>query len=102
MEEPRPIEGIPVFLLDTTRVIKESDVPMVATVAVTLAWASMADMDVCVCCADEPSMDLVEMKCCKKIIHRQCILAWLAVCNCCDHCRAEVDTVNVVEYPVIP
>ena len=103
LEEPSQIkDGIPVLPPNTMRVIKESDVPMVAAAAATSAPALMADMDVCVSCADEPSMDLVEMKCCKKTIHRQCILAWLAVSNQCVHCQAEVDTVNVADYPVIP
>ncbi len=46
-------------------------------------------------------MELIQMNCCKNTIHRQCILAWLAVSNRCVYCRAEVETVQVVDYPVI-
>ena len=40
------------------------------------------------------------MKCCKKTIHRQCVIAWLAMSNRCVHCQQAV-TMEVVEYPAI-
>ena len=74
---------------------------MVAAAAAASSLAQTANMDICICCADDISMELIEMKCCKKPIHRQCILAWLAVSNRCVYCRGQADTLAVVDYPVI-
>jgi hypothetical protein len=100
IEEPHPMPGMPEQSFVTMATIKESEIPMVAAVAAALSRAQTAEMDICICCADDISMELIEMKCCKKPIHRQCILVWLAVSNQCVYCCGQADTLAVVDYPV--
>jgi hypothetical protein len=49
----------------------------VAAAAAASADAPEADIDICFCCCDSLSMDLVRLICCKKTIHRQCLMAYL-------------------------
>jgi hypothetical protein len=93
--------GMPEQSFVTMATIKESEIPMVAAAAAALSRAQTANMDICICCEDDISIELIEMKCCKKPIHRQCILSWLAVSNRCVYCRGQTDTLAVVDYPVI-
>ncbi len=97
IEEPHPMPGILEQSFVTMATIKESEIPMVAAAAAASSRAQTADMDICVCCADDISMELIEMKCCKKPIRRQFILAWLAVSNRCVYCRGRADTLGVVD-----
>ncbi len=56
----------------------------VAAAAAASADAPEADMDICFCCCDSLALELVRLTCCKKTIHRQCLLAYLGTnSQCC-------------------
>jgi hypothetical protein len=67
----------------------------VAAAAAASADAPEADMDICFCCCDSQSMELVHLICCKKTIHRQCLLAYLGSNSQCCYCRCPVDIAKV-------
>jgi hypothetical protein len=46
-------------------------------------------------------MNLIHLKCCKKTIHEQCLLAYLGVNNQCLYCCCILDLAKVLEYPII-
>jgi hypothetical protein len=73
--EPRPEDG------ETTTAPRRSyptiDAAFAAATAAS-ADAPEADMDICFCCCDFLAMELVRLTCCKKTIHRQCLLAYLS------------------------
>jgi hypothetical protein len=41
----------------------------------------------CFCCADLPSMELINLPCCKASVHRHCVLEALKRNNQCVYCR---------------
>ena len=88
MEEPYPIPGMPQAAHYTTRTDDDqaTSIPAVASAVAASLQGAPADMDICFCCADDVDMELVRMTCCKKTIHRQCILACLHVST---HCGRE-------------
>jgi hypothetical protein len=55
-------------------------------------------MDICFCCCDSVSMDLVRLTCCKKTIYHQCLMAYLGTNSQCCYCRCPVDMKNVMDY----
>ncbi len=63
--------------------------------------APEADMNMCICCCDSLAMELVRLTCCKKTIHRQCLLAYLGTNSQCCYCRCPVDMEKVMEYETI-
>ncbi len=74
--------------------------------AVTAAAAASvdapeADMDIYFCCCDSLAMDLVCLTCCKKTIHRQCLLAYLGTNSQCCYCCCPVDMAKVMGYETI-
>ncbi len=75
----------------------------VAAAAAASADAPEADMDICFCCCccDSLAMELVRLTCCKKTIHRQCLLAYLGTNNQCCYCCSPVDMAKVMEYETI-
>ena len=93
-------------LLPTATTIDDNDTatcrhPAVADAVAASSQALAVDVDICFCAADDISMELIEMKCCKKNIHRLCLVAWLATSNHCVHCRGEVTMEEVFDYPAI-
>jgi hypothetical protein len=48
----------------------------VAAAAAASVDALEAEMDICFCCCNSLAMELVRLTCCKKTIHRQCLL-WI-------------------------
>ena len=46
-------------------------------------------------------MELITLKCCRKTVHRLCLLAWLSQNSQCIHCRRVLDISKVLEFPVI-
>ncbi len=72
--EPRPEDG------ETPTAARRSYPTIdaaVAAAAAASADAPEADMDICFCCCNYIAMDLVCLTCCKKMIHHQCLLAYL-------------------------
>ncbi len=71
-------------LLPTATTIDDNDTatrrhPAVAKAVAASSQAAAADLDICFCDADDISMELIVMKCCKKTIHRLCLVVWLAL-----------------------
>ncbi len=47
-------------------------------------------------------MELVRTECCKQLIHRKCVLAYLGINSQCCYCRhAIADIATVMRYPTI-
>ncbi len=72
-----------------------------AAAAAAFADAPEADMDICFCCCDVLAMELVCLTCCMKMIHWQCLLAYLETNSQCCYCRCPVDMAKVMEYETI-
>jgi hypothetical protein len=90
--EPRPEDGeTPTAARRSYPTIDAS----VAAAAAASADAPEADMDIFFCCCDSLAMELVRLTCCKKTIHRQCLLAYLGTNSQCCYCRCPVDMVKV-------
>ncbi len=71
MEEPQPLPGLsplpPATMSDENEVMRQIHPAVAVADAVTAsAQAPPADLDICFCAADEISMELIEMRCCKK------------------------------------
>jgi hypothetical protein len=60
-----------------------------------------ASMDLCFCCSDALSMELIRLPCCQKTVHRLCLLGCLSMNSQCLHCRKVLDMSKVPEYPII-
>jgi hypothetical protein len=86
--EPWPEDG------ETTTTPRRSyttiDAAVAAAAAASADDAPEAEMDICFCCCDSLAMELVRLTCCKNMIHRQCLLAYLGT-----------NTINVVTAVVL-
>ncbi len=58
-------------------------------------------MDICFCCSDSPTKDIVRLLCFKKMIHQQCLLACLRMNSQCPYCHHILDIVILLEYVII-
>jgi hypothetical protein len=58
-------------------------------------------MEICFCCCDSLAMELVCLSCCKKLIHWQCLLAYLGINSQCCYCCCPVDIAKVMDYETI-
>ncbi len=99
--EPHPEEGDIVDVPAKNTQINPLVNSLVAAAAATLAKSPIASMDICFCCADEPTMELIVLVRCKKTLHKQCVLASLGMSSQCVYCRAVLDIAKVLDYPVI-
>jgi hypothetical protein len=96
--EPRPEDG------ETTTAPRRTYPTIDAAVDVASAAsadAPEAEMDICFCCCDSLAMELVCLSCHKKMIHWQCLLAYLGTYSQCCYCRCPVDLAKVMEYETI-
>ncbi len=92
--EPRPEDG------ETTTAPSRSYPTIdtaVAAAAAASADAPEAERDIGFCCCDLLAMELVCLTCCKKTIHRQCLLAYLGTNSRCCYCHCPVDIAKVME-----
>jgi hypothetical protein len=46
-------------------------------------------------------MDLILLKCCRKTIHQQCLVAYLGINSQCLYCRRILDLAKILEEPII-
>ncbi len=99
--ELHPEENDVVDVLARNTQINPSVNPLVAVAAAASAKALIASMEICFCCADESTMDLIVLVCCKKTLHKQCVLASLGMSSQCVYCCAMLDIAKVLDYPVI-
>jgi hypothetical protein len=52
--------------------------------------------ELCFCCADSPSMEVVHLPCCKASVHRHCVLEALQSNNQCVYCRKNLDPQDII------
>jgi hypothetical protein len=75
---------------------------VVAAAAAALAQAEIDERQLCFCYCDSPNMELVQLKCCKQTIHRQCVLAYLGINSECAYCcGAVINIAGVLALPTI-
>jgi hypothetical protein len=53
--------------------------------------------ELCFCCADLPSMEVINLPCCKASVHRHCVLEALQSNNQCVYCRQVLDPQDIVD-----
>ena len=76
--------------------------PKIADAAAASSDAPIDDTQLCFCCCDSPDMELVRTECCKQLIHRKCLLAYLGINSQCCYCRhAIADIGTVMRYCTI-
>jgi hypothetical protein len=88
-------------LRNTASTVPISD-PVIAVAAAVLAQAEINHHQLCFCYCDLPDMELVRLKCCKQMIHQQCLLAYLCINSQCAYCRgAVINIAGVLALPTI-
>ncbi len=76
--------------------------PVIAVAAAALAQAEIDHHQLCFCYCDSLDMELVIMKCCKQMIHQQCVLAYLGINSQCTYCcGAVINIAGVLALPTI-
>jgi hypothetical protein len=50
----------------------------------------------CFCCEDSPSMEVINLPCCKASVHRYCVLKALQRNNQCVYCRKVLDPHDII------
>ena len=53
--------------------------------------------ELCFCCADLASMEVIHLPCCKASVHRQCVLDALQSNNQCVYCRKVLDPQDIID-----
>jgi hypothetical protein len=53
--------------------------------------------ELCFCCVDSPSMDVINLPCCKTSVHRHCVLEALQSNNQCVYCRKVLDPQDIID-----
>jgi hypothetical protein len=51
----------------------------------------------CFCCTDLPSMEVINLLCCKFSVHRHCVLEALKRSNQCVYCRQGMDPQDIID-----
>jgi hypothetical protein len=53
--------------------------------------------ELCFCCVDSPSMEVIILPCCKASVHRHCDLEALQSKNQCVYCRKVLDPQDIID-----
>jgi hypothetical protein len=53
--------------------------------------------ELCFCCIDSPSMEVINLPCCKASVHRHCVLEALQSNNQCVYCWKVLDLQDVID-----
>ncbi len=53
--------------------------------------------ELCFCCIDSPSMEVINLPCCKASVHRHCVLKALQSNNQCVYCRKVLDPKDIID-----
>jgi hypothetical protein len=53
----------------------------------------------CFCCTDLPSMEVINLPCCKASVHRHCVLEALKRNDQCVYCRQVLDPQDIIDCP---
>jgi hypothetical protein len=51
----------------------------------------------CFCCEDLPSMEVINLPCCKASVHRHCVLEALKRNNQCVYCRKGMEPQDIID-----
>ncbi len=51
----------------------------------------------CFCCIDSPSIEVINLPCCKASVHRHCVLEALQSNNQCIYCRKVLDHQDIID-----
>jgi hypothetical protein len=52
--------------------------------------------ELCFCCIDSPSMEIINLPCCKTSVHRHCVLKALKSNDQCVYCRKVLDPQDII------
>ncbi len=100
LEEPHPLEGKPQLPLHNNNSWPEcntgKDDMDVCTALMVSANTPLTDVDICFCCTDEPTIELIKLVCCLQTVHSKCLIAILALGSC-----SKLDICVVLDYPII-
>jgi hypothetical protein len=100
LRTPITEEGNIVLPLRNTASTASISDPVIAVAAAALAQAEIDHHQLCFCYCDLPDMELVRLKCCKQMIHQQCLLAYLDINGQCAYCRGVV--INIAGVLALP
>ncbi len=53
--------------------------------------------ELCFCCIDSPSMEVINLPCCKASVHRRCVLEAHKSNNQCVYCREVLDPQDIID-----
>jgi hypothetical protein len=53
--------------------------------------------ELCFCCVDSPSLEVVNLPCCMASVHRHCVLDALQSNNQCVYCRKVLDPQDIID-----
>ncbi len=53
--------------------------------------------ELCFCCKDSPSMEVINLPCCKASVHMYCVLEALQSNNQCVYCRKVLDPQDIID-----
>ncbi len=53
--------------------------------------------ELCFCCIDSPSMEVINLPCCKASVHRRCVLEALKSNDQCVCCRKVLDPQDIID-----
>jgi hypothetical protein len=53
--------------------------------------------ELCFCCVDLPSMEVINLPCCKASVHKHCVLEALQNTNQCVYCRKVLDPQDIID-----
>jgi hypothetical protein len=54
-------------------------------------------LELCFCCIDSPSMEVINLPCCKASVHRCCVLEALKSNDQCAYCRKVLDPQDIID-----
>ncbi len=58
--------------------------------------------ELCFCFVDSPSMEGINLPCCKASVHRHCVLETLKSNNQCVYCRKVLDPQDIIDFTPQP
>ncbi len=53
--------------------------------------------ELCFCCVDSPSIEVINLPCCKASLHRHCVLEALKSNDQCVYCRNVLDPQDIID-----
>jgi hypothetical protein len=56
----------------------------------------------CFCCEDSPSMEVINLPCCKASVHRHCVLKAPQSSNQCVYCSKVLDPQDIIDCNTLP